>query len=85
MESSTVTDKGQTTVPRKIREALNVKARQRLEWTARADGTAVVQPQPSALSLFGCLKSRKKFPGRAVERAAAMQAARRDAGREGNE
>jgi bifunctional DNA-binding transcriptional regulator/antitoxin component of YhaV-PrlF toxin-antitoxin module len=83
MESSTITDKGQTTVPRRIRQALNVNPGQRLEWTARADGTAVVQPQPSALDLFGSLKSRKKFPGRAAERIAAMHAAAKHAARAG--
>jgi len=70
MESSTITDKGQTTVPLKIRETLKVKPGQRLEWTPRPDGTAVVQSQPSALKLFGSLPSRRKFPGRAAERAA---------------
>jgi hypothetical protein len=43
----------------------------------------VVQPQPSALDLFGSLKSRKKFPGRAAERIAAMHAAAKHAARAG--
>ena len=74
MSSSTLTDKGQTTVPLEVREALKVKPRQRLEWIVRADGTAIVQPQPSALHLFGSLRSPKKFPGRAGERQATMRA-----------
>src|ERR1700722_11113577 len=81
MASSTLTIKGQTTVPREIREALQIKPRQRLEWTVRPDGTAAVQAQPSALSLFGSLRSTKRFPGRAAERAAAAQAVAKRAAR----
>jgi bifunctional DNA-binding transcriptional regulator/antitoxin component of YhaV-PrlF toxin-antitoxin module len=85
MSTSTLTDKGQTTVPQEIREALKVKPRQRLTWSVRDDGTVVVRPQPSALDLFGSLKSPKKFPGRAAEREAAARAAGRHAAREGVE
>lgn len=78
MAISTLTDKGQTTVPQEIRDALKVKPRQRLNWSLRDDGTAVVSPQRSALDLFGSLKSPKKFPGREAEReAAALGATRR--------
>ncbi|HEX3800024.1 MAG TPA: type II toxin-antitoxin system PrlF family antitoxin [Verrucomicrobiae bacterium] len=74
MPSSTLTDKGQTTVPREIREALKVKPRQRLEWKIQPDGTAIVEAQPSALALFGSLRSTKKFPGARQERAAMQRA-----------
>jgi bifunctional DNA-binding transcriptional regulator/antitoxin component of YhaV-PrlF toxin-antitoxin module len=76
-------DKGQTPVPREIREALKVKPRQRLTWSLRKDGGAGVRPQSSALDLFGKLKSTKKFPGRAAERAAVALAAGRHAAKEG--
>jgi bifunctional DNA-binding transcriptional regulator/antitoxin component of YhaV-PrlF toxin-antitoxin module len=81
--TSTLTDKGQTTVPQEIRQALKVKPRQRLTWSLGQNGTAVVRPQPSALEFFGSFKSPKKFPGRAVERTAAMQAAGLHAAKEG--
>lgn len=74
MTTSTLTDKGQTTVPLEVREALNVKPRQKLAWTVRADGSATVRPVPSALELFGSLKSRKKFAGHAAEREMAARA-----------
>ena len=73
MAISTLTDKGQTTVPKEIRVALHVRPRQRLEWTIRSDGAALVQAQPGALHLFGSLRSSKKFPGRLKEREAAMR------------
>ena len=62
MDTSTITKKGQTTVPLKIRETLKVLPRQRLEWTVRDDGTAVVRPMQSALGLFGSLRSKNRFP-----------------------
>ncbi len=74
MLTSTLTDKGQNTFPQEVREALKGKPRQQLEWTVRANGTAVVQPQPSALHLFGSLRSSKKFPGRAKEREETVRA-----------
>ena len=74
MASSTITKKGQTTVPQEVREALRMKPQQRLEWTVRRDGTAVVRPVPSALGLFGSLRSKKSFPGRKAERAATQRA-----------
>jgi antitoxin PrlF len=63
MVESTLTEKGQTTVPRKIRKALGVGPRQRLQWDITENGTVIVRPEPSALSLFGSLKSARKFPG----------------------
>jgi bifunctional DNA-binding transcriptional regulator/antitoxin component of YhaV-PrlF toxin-antitoxin module len=75
MVTSTLTDKGQTTVPMEIRRALKVKPRQTLEWTIGPDGAATVRPRASALHLFGSLKSTMKYPGRAAEREAASRAA----------
>ncbi len=85
MAVSTLTDKGQTTVPLEIRDALKIKPRARLTWSLREDGTAVVRPQRSALDLFASLKSPKKFPGRAAEREAAARAVARHAAKHGSE
>jgi len=69
MTTSTLTDKGQTTVPLKIRKALGIKPRQQLQWTLREDGTAIVQSQASAVNLFGSLPLPPGgFPGRKQER-----------------
>jgi antitoxin PrlF len=73
MLESTVTDKGQTTVPKEVRDALGIKPRQRLQWDLSPDGTAVVRAEPSALNLFGSLKSHKKYPGVQEEKAAARK------------
>ena len=73
MLESTLTDKGQTTVPKLVRKALRIKARQRLQWSIEENGTVTVRPQPSALALFGALRSARKFPGFEVEKATARK------------
>ncbi len=83
MLQSTLTDKGQTTVPAEVREALGVKPRQQLEWSIRKDGSAVVRPRPSAMGLFGSLKPRKKFPGARKEKEAVRRAIAEQAAKEG--
>ena len=83
MPQSTLTDKGQTTVPAEVREALNVKPRQQLEWIIQDNGTAVVRAQPSALDLFGSLRPAKPFPGLKAEKAAMKRLTAAQAAKEG--
>ena len=85
MAISTLTDKGQTTVPQEIRNALKVKPRQRLTWSLTSEGTVIVSPQRSALGLFGSLKSSKKLSSRAAERQAVANAVGKHATKEGAE
>jgi bifunctional DNA-binding transcriptional regulator/antitoxin component of YhaV-PrlF toxin-antitoxin module len=59
MNSSTITDKGQTTVPLEIRKALGLRPRQKITWTIEHNN-AVVRPQSSALQLFGVLKGKRR-------------------------
>lgn len=83
MPQSTITDKGQTTVPVEIREALKIPPGSRIEWSLQDDGSARVRPQPSALELFGSLKPAKAFPGRAEEKAAVKRLIAEQAAKEG--
>jgi AbrB family looped-hinge helix DNA binding protein len=78
MSSSTVTSKGQITVPKEIRDALGVRPGDRLAFRRREDGTVVVEAETvDVRSLRGILKPKRK--GVTVE---AMNAAiRRAAGR----
>ena len=85
MPISTLTDKGQTTIPQAIRDALKVKPRQRLTWSVQEDGSAVVRPQGSALDLFGSLRAPKRFPGRAAEREAVSREVGKHAANEGTQ
>jgi antitoxin PrlF len=74
MKISTVTDKGQTTVPFEIRRALKIKPRQRIEWVIGKDGTAIIRPVRSVSELAGCFKSNIQFPGLKEEKEVAARA-----------
>ena len=78
MSSSTVTSKGQITVPKAIRDALGVRPGDRLAFRTRDDGTVIVEAETvDVRALRGILKPKRK--GVTVE---AMNAAiRRTAGR----
>jgi bifunctional DNA-binding transcriptional regulator/antitoxin component of YhaV-PrlF toxin-antitoxin module len=74
MLTSTLTDKGQTTVPLEVREALGITPRHRLVWEAKKDGSAVVRPMPSVMELAGSLKSKVRFSSIREETEAATSA-----------
>lgn len=83
MPQSTITDKGQTTVPIEIRDALRIPAGSRIEWSIQGDGSAIVRPQPNALDLFGSLKPTKAVPGWEEEKAAVKKMIAEQAAKEG--
>jgi AbrB family looped-hinge helix DNA binding protein len=63
MAESTITAKGQTTVPRQVREQLGAGPGTRLVWHVLPDGRLIVRAKThSLLSLAGSLKSPKKKP-----------------------
>lgn len=55
---STVTSKGQTTIPGKIRKALKIKPGDTLEYVVEGD-RATIRVHPGARSLRGALASKK--------------------------
>ena len=60
MSESTITIKGQTTVPQPIRDALHVQPGTKLQWTLMPDGTIIVRAKTkSLLDLAGMLKAPK--------------------------
>lgn len=60
MSESTITVKGQTTVPQPIRDALHVQPGTKLQWTLMPDGTIIVRAKTkSILDLAGMLKAPK--------------------------
>jgi antitoxin PrlF len=76
MFHSTVTSKGQTTIPGKIRRALRIKPGDRLEYMVEGDH-ATIRVHPGTRSLKGVLASKKgKGMSFAQIRRAAAQAAR---------
>jgi antitoxin PrlF len=58
MLHSTVTSKGQTTIPRKIRKALRIKPGDTLQFVVEGDH-ATIRVHPGARSLRGVLASKK--------------------------
>ncbi len=60
MSESTITVKGQTTVPQPIREALHAQPGTKLHWTLMPDGSIIVRAKTkSILDLAGMLKAPK--------------------------
>ncbi|HUG21288.1 AbrB/MazE/SpoVT family DNA-binding domain-containing protein [Piscinibacter sp.] len=60
MTESTITAKGQTTVPQQVRDALGAHPGVRLVWHVLSDGTVVVRAKTkSILDLAGSLKRPK--------------------------
>jgi len=81
MAHSTVTRKGQTTIPGKIRKALEIKPGDRLEYVVEGDH-ATIRVHPGTRSLKGALASKKgKKMSFGEIRAAATNAALGRAGR----
>jgi len=58
MLHSTVTSKGQTTIPQKIRRALRIKPGDKLEYAVEGD-RATIRVDPGIRSLKGVLASKK--------------------------
>ncbi len=76
MLHSTVTSKGQTTIPEKIRKALRIKPGDKLEYAVEGDH-ATIRVHPGIRSLKGVLASKKgKGMSFAEVRVAAAEAAR---------
>jgi antitoxin PrlF len=67
MTQSTITTKGQTTVPLPIREQLGAAAGTKLVWHVMPDGAVLVRAKTkSVLDLAGMLKAPKVAKGKRV-------------------
>lgn len=65
---STLTSKGQTTVPKAIRERLRLKPGDRITFTPMPDGTVLMRVKnKSVMSLAGSLRRRGRRPLRIEE------------------
>ncbi len=61
MESA-ITQKGQATIPKAIREHLRLKPGDRVKFFIHPDGTVVLLPKLPASALRGMVKSRRRRP-----------------------
>lgn len=77
MATTTITSKGQTTIPKAIRDLLRLKAGDRLDFVVEADGRVYVQPvNIDVRQLSGMLykKGRKSVSLAQMDEAIAMSA-----------
>ena len=68
MTNSTLTSKGQTTIPQDIREAAGLKTGAKLKWCVTPDGVLIVRVKSQSIeSLAGAIKlpdGKKNHPAR---------------------
>jgi len=57
MPTSTLTSKGQTTVPKEVREVLDLTEGDKLTWEIRGGRVAVTTERPSLLDFEGFIKN----------------------------
>ena len=56
MPTSTITSKGQTTVPKEVREALDLQVGDKLMWEVRGGKVAITTERPALYELEGFIK-----------------------------
>lgn len=79
MPIATVTSKGQVTIPKQVREHLQVKSGDKLEFRVGEDGTVSLVPiTRSAAAAFGAFAHKAKGPVGAAEVQRKVAAALRD-------
>jgi AbrB family looped-hinge helix DNA binding protein len=76
MLKSTITERGQTTIPAEVRKALRLKPHQRLTYEIRDDGVVVRPETENLMDLAGSLKSDVPAASKAEEREKARDARR---------
>jgi AbrB family looped-hinge helix DNA binding protein len=60
---STLTSKGQTTIPKDIRDSLGIKSGDRMSFTLMPDGTVLLRVKnKSVMSLAGSLRKKGRKP-----------------------
>ncbi|WP_112187941.1 AbrB/MazE/SpoVT family DNA-binding domain-containing protein [Methylibium petroleiphilum] len=66
-EPTTMSVKGQVTIPRDIRERLGLQAGDKIAWTILSNGTVVVRPKTRRLSDLVGILNRPEQPGVSVD------------------
>jgi AbrB family looped-hinge helix DNA binding protein len=62
MTTSNITTKGQVTIPKKIREQMNLKKGDKIDFILEKDGSARILPVSSSIdSIIGIIKTGKKL------------------------
>lgn len=69
MPTSTITSKGQTTVPKEVREALNLDAGDKLNWEVSGGRVAITTERPALYRWKGFIKHGEADAVKAVAQA----------------
>ena len=77
MPYSTLTSKGQTTIPREIRRLLGLKENDRILYEV-VNGEVAIKPAPSVQELYGIFKPHIRRKGSAPTKAQMRAAVQRD-------
>ena len=78
MDISTITSKGQTTIPVEVRRRLQLKAGDKIRFFIEDDGKAVIIPlKGSVRQLKGMLKSDKRFTDEEIKKAIGQHVAQK--------
>jgi len=80
MSQSTLTSKGQTTIPLKIRKLLGLKENDRILYEVE-DGKVAIKPAPSVQELYAIFKPRIRRKGSPPTKAQMRAAVERDIAR----
>jgi AbrB family looped-hinge helix DNA binding protein len=67
--TSTITTKGQTTVPKEVRDALDLEPGSKLRWEVRGGTVAITTERPTLWALAGSIKGGPDDPVQAVAEA----------------
>jgi len=78
-DATTLTSKGQVTVPREIRDRLGLKSGDKMAFTLLSDGTVVMRPKTRRLADLAGSLARSGQPRVAVEDMNPFKAAKRAA------
>ncbi len=74
MPSSLITAKGQTTIPKAIRDRLRVAPGDRVDFVVQADGTVTVEPATQGVApLRGLLMAKRRLPVSVADMHAAIR------------
>ena len=69
MPTSTITTKGQTTVPKEVRDALDLEPGSKLRWEVRGGTVSITTERPALWALAGTIKGGPDDPVQAVAEA----------------
>lgn len=75
---ATVTQKGQATLPKPVRDHLGLKPGDRVRYFIHPDGTVVILPVRPISSLRGILKSKRRVSTEEMDKAIRRKAAERN-------